>query len=279
MEWPKRLSFHQFAAGDKPFDDMMDALIAARVPRMAFMHGKVVDYGVAKAAKIVKDAGIHVTSIGQAGRWAGQVTKDAWQRNQSENIRVLDDAVALGAEFVSVGVGAMVPGDRDLRSARQRVIDGVRELAPHAAERKVKLALEIAHPLFVPDVSILSTLREAIALTDAAQSDAVGILVDTKHVWWDAELVPELKRAGKRVFLLQINDVLPFDKKSSQRIPNASIGEGLVDYAAVLEGLEAFTGWFEAEVIDDELRGLAMPALLERITTTYQNTIGRYLAA
>jgi hypothetical protein len=56
------------------------------------------------------------------------------------------------------------------------------------------------------------------------------------------------------------------------------MGDGCIDYGAFLEGLGSWYGWFDAEVIgNDELAALPLPAMFERLATSFEATIGRRL--
>ena len=78
------------------------------------------------------NAGISVKIHASAGGWAARVDALGRPHDLPRNLRVLDEAVALGAEMVGVSGGGLPAGDRDIRGARQRIADGLRELAPHA---------------------------------------------------------------------------------------------------------------------------------------------------
>ena len=61
-------------------------------------------------------------------------------------------------------VGGLPNGDRDLAAARQRVADRLADLAPYAAERGVRLAIEPLHPMYVADRAVITTLGQALDL-------------------------------------------------------------------------------------------------------------------
>ncbi len=72
------------------------------------------------------------------------------------------------------------------------------ELVPYAAERGVRLALEPLHPMFCADRAVISTLGQALDLAEPHPAEAVGVVVDTFHIWWDPGAAESRRRAGAR---------------------------------------------------------------------------------
>ena len=81
---------------------------------------------------------------------------------------------------------------------------------PEAQRLGVRLGIEALHPMFCADRCVISSLGEAVDLALLFPADAVGVVVDTYHVWWDARLADEIARAGRRIVSFQVCDwVLP----------------------------------------------------------------------
>ena len=195
--------------------------------------------------------------------------------NRDRNLKVLDQAVALGTGIVSVGVGGLASGDRDVRAARARVEAGLRELAPEAALRKLRLAIEPLHPVFFPDLSVLQTLGLAIDLVERVDQACVGLNVDTMHVWWDPQLVSLLQRASSRIYLVQINDWLP---NAPHRLDRGIMGEGCIDFEPIIDALDGYAGIYEIETINDGLRKLDLAEVFRRSADAFEHTFGRQAA-
>ena len=76
------------------------------------------------------------------------------------------------------------------------IADAIGELVPEAQRLGVRLGIEALHPMFCADRCVISSLGEAVDLALRFPADAVGVVVDTYHVWWDARLMDEIARAG-----------------------------------------------------------------------------------
>ena len=273
MTWPAQFSFNQLTAGDRPTDQLIEAAAHFGVTRLGLQRRQTEAFGFERAVEVLKGTGIQITSYGSAGGWGPIRDPAEAASNRERNLRVLDQAVELGTDIVSVGVGGLAPGDRDVPSARARVEAGLVELAPHAAARQLKLAIEPLHPVFFPDLSVLPTLGLAVDLVERIGQASVGLNVDSMHVWWDPQLVSLLRRAHSRIYLVQINDWLP---NAPHRLDRGVMGDGCIDFEPMIEALDGYAGIYEIETINDELRKLELAEVFRRSATGFQHTFGRH---
>jgi sugar phosphate isomerase/epimerase len=272
MSWPAQFSFNQLTAGDRPLDELIEGAVQFGVTRLGLQRRQTEAFGFERAVELLKATDIEISSYGSAGGWGRSRDPADAAANRDRNLRILDQAVELGTSVVSVGVGGLAPGDRDVPSARARVEAGLVELAPRAAERQLQLAIEPLHPVFFPDLSVLPTLGLAVDLVERIDLAPVGLNVDSMHVWWDPELVPLLRRAAARVYLVQINDWLP---NAPHRLDRGVMGEGCIDFNPMIEALDGYAGIYEIETINDELRKLDLGDVFRRSVVGFQQTFGR----
>ena len=273
MTWPAQFSFNQLTAGDRPLDQLIEAAVQFGVTRLGLQRRQTEAFGFARAVELFRGAHIDITSYSSAGGWGPIRDPAEAASNRERNLRVLDQAVELGTGIVSVGVGGLAAGDRDVASARSRVEEGLAELAPHAAERGLQLAIEPLHPVFFPDLSVLQTPGLAFELVERINQACLGLNVDTMHVWWDPELAPLLRRARSRIYLVQINDWLP---NAPHRLDRGIMGDGCIDFEPIIEALEGYTGMYEIETINDELRKLDLAEVFRRSAAAFARTFGRH---
>ena len=216
---------------------------------------------------------LSLSSYGGAGPWA-TLDDSALADKLEDDLRTLDQAVAFGAPDVQVAIGALTPGPAELRLARQRAQIGLRQLAPHAAERGLNLVLEPIHPLFCPDVSVLCTLRQSLDWTDGIGATNLGLVLDVHHMFWDPELDDQLSRAGDRLRIVHLND---WPLPRGERYDRALMGEGCIDFAELFQSLRQFTGWFEVEVNNDELRSLPLADVFTRVAASFDRAVAPHL--
>jgi D-psicose/D-tagatose/L-ribulose 3-epimerase len=152
----------------------------------------------------------------------------------------LDDCVrvatALGADLVGgplygapmVFAGrAPAPVAEDERARRiERVVAGLRRAGTTAASAGVRFAVE---PLNRFETDIANTTRHALALAEAADSPAVGVMLDTFHMNMEDPSIPDaIRRAGSRMFHFQANE--------NNR---GFVGSGHIDWPSVARALVA----------------------------------------
>jgi len=150
--------------------------------------------------------------------------------------------------------GGLVPGSRDLGLARRMVADAIGDLVPEAQRLGVRLAIEALHPMFCADRSVIASLGEAIELADQFPADAVGVMVDTYHVWWDARLADEIARASGRIAGYQVCDwMLPLPQDAL--LGRGHLGDGVIDFGPVSAAVTAagYDGYVEVEIFNADV--------------------------
>lgn len=205
------------------------------------------DMGVEAAARRIRDAGLRVTGLCRGGMFPAA---DAAGRAAAieDNRRAIGEAAALGADCLVMVCGGLPPGSKDLPGARAMVREGLESILPEARAAGVRLALEPLHPMTCADRSVLSTLKQALDLSDAL-GDGVGVAVDVYHVWWDPDLAAQMARAQGRIAAFHVCDwkVPTTDLVFDRGMP----GEGVIDIPAIraMANNAGWQGGVEVEVL------------------------------
>ncbi len=251
MTWPRKLSFNDRVAYPRRLDELLEAATGLGVTGIGLHIDRVEEFGFAKALELLRKTGISVTNYSAVGHWASGVDYAGRPRTLADIIRNLDEAVELRTDIVGVSGGRLAEGDKDIESARGRVVEGIRELVPHARQRNLKLAIEPVHPIFGGSGLLLPTLRYTLDIIDALGGDpCLGVLLDTYHVWRDPDLAAQICRAADRIFMRQIGDWAPAMVADNPR-DRAMLGEGCIDFQLFLKNMPGFDGWFDNEAIND----------------------------
>jgi len=251
----ERFSLNQATIRKADLETAVGVTAEAGIPAIGLWREPVQQYGVDAAVRLVRGAGLRVSSLCRGGFFTmpeGSKRRVALDDNR----KALDEAAALGAPTLVLVVGGLVAGSRDLAGARFRVADALSELAPHARATGVSLAIEALHPMYVSDRAVVSTLKQALDLAAPFSPDEVTVMVDTFHLWWDPELPAQIARAGAegRIASFQVCDwVTPIAKDPllSRGIP----GDGDIDFAAftALVRNAGYAGDVECEVFRQEI--------------------------
>ncbi|MET7439573.1 sugar phosphate isomerase/epimerase family protein [Streptomyces sp. NPDC004082] len=235
--------------------ELVDACAQLGVPGVGLWREPVRAYGVEAAAKLVRDAGLTVTTLCRGG-FLTATGADERARSLDDNRTAVDEAAALGTDTLVLVSGGLPAGSRDLHGARERIADALAELGPYAAERGVRLAVEPLHPMFAADRCVVSTLGQALDLAERFPADQVGVTVDTYHLWWDDTAPARIARAGAggRIHTFQVADwVTPLPEGVLNG--RGQLGDGAVDLREWRGYVEAagYRGPIEVELFNEGL--------------------------
>jgi sugar phosphate isomerase/epimerase len=265
-----RLSLNQATVRQWSLSELVDGCAAAGVPAVGLWREPVARCGLERAAKLVRDAGLAVTSLCRGGFFTA--TDPAGRRAAlDDNRRAIEEAAVLGAPVLALVAGGLPDSDRDLDGARLRVIEALAELAPHAAEHGVRLALEPLHPMFCSDRCVIVTLEQALAIEGRFPASQVGVMVDTYHIWWDPDVYVQIARAGERIAGFQVSDwVTPLPHGAL--VGRGMLGAGCIELRRLRDAVDAagFKGMVEVELFNDQFWAMSGRALLDLVVARYR---------
>ncbi|HTS98694.1 MAG TPA: sugar phosphate isomerase/epimerase [Streptosporangiaceae bacterium] len=253
MTGPLRLSLNQATVRHLDLDQAVGLCLRHEIPAIGLWRDRVAEAGLARAAAAVRRAGLHVSSLCRGGFFT-HADPQARAAARADNRAAVAEAAALGADVLVLVGGGLVPGSRDLGLARRMVTDAVADLVPVAERAGVRLGVEALHPMFCADRCVLARLGDAVDLALRFPAEAVGVVVDTYHVWWDSLLAAELARARGRIACFQLADwvrPLPADVL----LGRGHLGDGDIDLARITGQVLAagYRGYAEVEIFNQEI--------------------------
>ena len=234
------------------FREAAEACSRLGIPAFAPWRDQIAKVGIADAARIVRDNGLRVTGIIRGGLFPA-ADKAGRAAAIEDNKRAVDEAAALHADCLVLIAGGLPGGSKDIAAARGMVAEGIAALLPHARANKVPLALEPLHPMYAAERACVTTLAEALDICDLlAPGDgrALGVAIDTYHVWWDPALAENIARAGRgnRILAHHICDWL--SPMRDMLLDRGMMGDGVIDFAGFRRMIEAagYRGPQEVEI-------------------------------
>lgn len=244
----------------------VDATARAGLGHIGVWRDRVAEAGLENAAGMISQAGLQVSSLCRGGFLTA--ADEAGRRAALESNRAaIREARALGTSELIMVVGGLPAAahvlggegdraDKDVVAARGRVAERLAELVPYALEHGVRLVLEALHPMYAADRAVLCTLEQALDLAAPHPVDAVGVVVDTFHVWWDPGLETQIARAGAegRLAAYQVCDFnLPI--AADALLSRGMMGDGVIDFATIGRWVAAagYTGPVEVEIFNQEI--------------------------
>ncbi|MFB6903877.1 sugar phosphate isomerase/epimerase family protein [Streptomyces bacillaris] len=266
-----RLSINQETIKQWSLPELAEGCVKAGIGQVGLWRAPIQAYGVERTARLLSDAGLTVTSLCRGG-FLTALDPAERVRALDDNRRAVDEAAAVATDTLVLVSGGLPPGSRDLYGARERVAEALAELAPYAAERGVRLAIEPLHPMFASDRCVVSTLAQALDLAERFPAEQVGVVVDTYHLWWDDRAPAEIARAGAggRIHAFQLADwITPLP--AGVLLGRGQLGDGSVDFRAFRTAVEAagYDGPIEVEIFNEALWARDGAEVLAEVAARY----------
>jgi sugar phosphate isomerase/epimerase len=250
-----RFSINQMTVKQLSIPELVDACRDLGIGNVGLWREPVQSYGVEETAKLVRDAGLTVTTLCRGGFFTA-IDPDERAAALDDNRRAVDEAATLGTDTLVLVSGGLPAGSKDLHGARERIADALAVLGPYAEEHGVRLAIEPLHPMYASDRCVVSTLTQALDLAERFPAQQVGVTVDTYHIWWDDNAPAQIARAGAggRIHTFQLAD---WTTPLPEGVLNGrgQIGDGSIDMREWQGYVEAagYTGAIEVELFNDAL--------------------------
>ena len=246
---PSRLSLNQKTTNNWGVREAAEGCARAGIGFIGLWRDKVAETGLSESARIVRDAGLRVSSLCRGGMFPA-ATAAGRRTSLDDNRRAVDEAVTLGTDVLVLVSGP--PLDLDLDAARAMVEEGVHQLAPYAAQAGVRLGIEPFHPVLMMERSVIVTLAQALDIAVRFDPGRVGVVVDVYHVWWDPDLYRQIARASGRIFGFHANDWL--SPKPDLLLSRGITGDGPIKIRRICEAVDeaGYTGPIEVEIFNQD---------------------------
>jgi sugar phosphate isomerase/epimerase len=230
--------------------EAVEGCVRAGIPAIGLWRDKVAEIGLSESRRLVRDAGLQISSLCRTGWLLGATTEESAAR-LADARRAIEEAAELGAEMLLVVCGPAP--DRDIEAARKRIEEVLAQLVPYAAQYNVKLGIEPLHPMFAGDRSIIVTLAEANRLAANFAPDRVGVIIDVYHVWWDPEIYTHIAQSAGRILGFHVSDWLV--PVPDVLLGRGMMGDGIIELRRLRHAVEraGYTGPIEVEIFNREI--------------------------
>lgn len=244
MNAARKISISEITTARWTFSQDVEAYArTSGVEGIGVWRDKLAQVGAAAGAKLIREAGLGVSSLIFAGPFAGV---ENLERQIEDGRRAIDEAHQLGTHTLLVLPGPRVgitvaEGNRIVRAALE-------SLSHEATQAGVTLALEPLHPVDATQFSTIVTLDQALDVIDGVPG--TGIMLDTWNTWWDPRIGPAIERAQGKISCVHLADWRhPSENPRDRAVP----GEGVAPLTDLIARVEAagYSGWYEVELFTD----------------------------
>jgi sugar phosphate isomerase/epimerase len=245
-----RLSFNQKTLDQWDMRQAIEGCARHEIPWIAPWRDKIAEIGLDETAKLIRDAGLKVSSLCRGGFFPAATAEDR-KAAIEDNRCAIHEAATIGTDVLVMVNGGM-NGCR-IQDARDMVRDGIEAILPYAEERGVKIGIEPLHPAFAADRAVTASLEEANDLAEYFSSPWVGVVIDIYHVWWDAHVHREIRRAAPYTLGFHVNDWLV--PNTNVLVGRGMMGDGVVDNRELREWVDAegYDGPIEVEIFNEDV--------------------------
>jgi len=259
----ERLTIGHYMMRQWSLEDDVRHLERLGFPSISLASTKLRAYGTARAVRLLRGSALHVAHMSSYGRFG--VTPRSIRRGMDEVRRALGWLHALGGDVLVV-----ISGGRDGASweeAASAYRDAYAALLPEAKVAGIRLAIEVIHPLR-QDLSFIHTLGDAREIARGAGRGG-GYVLDLWHSGWERGLLDTIRRdAARRIHAVQISD---YKRVTMRTMDRALLGHGILPLRQIIEIFEehGYRGWYEAEIIGDDVERLGYETALRRTRATF----------
>ncbi|MGC9670463.1 sugar phosphate isomerase/epimerase family protein [Planosporangium sp. 12N6] len=249
-----RYGMSQFSTMRWSFEQDVENYPRLGVEALDLCEEKLADDHADDQLAMVGAAGLPVTSVQPTVRALFATATQPRPHDHGERLtryrRSIERLARYTPDAAFIVTTGPAPGG-DLAGLLDVVTLDLRELADVAAAHGVRIALEPLHPVLVNVETAIWTFRQAMRLVHEAGRDNLGVCVDLWNLWQDPYLIPGLRSAGNRIFVLQVSDWRTPRSFADRR----SIGTGELPLPELLYAVRAagFTGPSVLEILSRDV--------------------------
>ena len=260
-----KLAMNQATIGGLGFRESVEQCAAAGYEGIGVSLHRLADVGVAEGSRIIREAGLGVSTLTVTGFWHGSLhdhssgepmRRPTWEELQAlqptlieSTKRNIEIAAELEADCMMLLTGWA--GPQTWEEATDRFVDAVGQILPTAEAAGVQLACETLQPILA-DYSHLHTLRDAIDVAKQIDSPNFGVVLDFWHVWGERDLLGQIERDVDRIYLCQIDD---FYADTASWRERAQLGDGIMPLTRIFGAMEdaGYARYYDVEIFSTRM--------------------------
>jgi sugar phosphate isomerase/epimerase len=250
---------NQITTLDWPFERDVEACVAAGVPGIGVSIRKLEAYGVARAQRCLRAAGLAVSCLTSSGPFP--LGDAAGERAALDRVAGhLEAAAALGADCLMVLPGSAP--DLSWEEAAARASPLFETLVGVAREAGVRLAIEPTSQLRM-DLAFLHTFDEALDFVDRISSPWLGVVLELCNAWIERRLYTNIRDRTDRIAVVQVSDFRIGAVSASDRVV---VGDGDIPLRRILGALAAagYDRWYDLELLGPAIEAEGYEAVVPR---------------
>lgn len=205
---------------------------------------KLVDFGEERAAELLRESGLRVSSLSFAGGFTGSCGF-SYLEAIADGRQAVAQANIVGADNLIV-IGGAQNGHTD-RHSRRMVVDGLRELGDAAGQSRLKISLLPMHPFFRKRWTFINSLDAALELISQANHPHIKLAFDAYHLMDEPQVTSRIAQIVDLTGIVQISDA---DREPVSDQDRLMPGHGKIPLKEIIHGFQSagYNGYFDIQV-------------------------------
>lgn len=248
-----------------PFERDVEAFAAAGAPAVGVAIRKLEACGVARAARLLREANLPVSCLTSSGPFP--LGDTAGEHAALERARRhLDAAAELGADCLMLLPGSAAGSSWEEAADRARPL--IEALIPLAEKNRVRLALEPTSQLRM-DLAFLHSFDETLDFADGIGSPWVTVVLEINNAWIERRLYHNIRNRTRRIGVVQVSDFKVGTLAASERVV---IGDGDIPLRRICTALAeaGYAGWYDIELLGPAIEAEGYVSVVPRAIARFR---------
>lgn len=199
-----------------------------------------------------------------------------------DRVGAMKDAIEMTAPYLPSGTPFIVitgiAPDGNVRKARDRVVEALKELGEFVAARNLTIAFEPLSPANVNTDTAVWSLEDGLELVERANHPNVGICIDTWNVWQSRDVERLIAQCGPRILVVQLSDW----RTPRSTADRYTLGDGEIPLASLIGAIRrtGYSGAWIVEILSSmHLDGSLWKGDLDELLAANRDAFARLWAA
>ncbi|MEX2104200.1 MAG: sugar phosphate isomerase/epimerase family protein [Bacilli bacterium] len=181
---------------------------------------------------LLKAKQMHVSQVCFGGMYTGE-TEEERQHALEDTRKAIDFSKIVEADSLLIVAGPI--RSHSHKQAIDLVREGLKDTVSYAEKKGVMLGLEPIHPMETSHWSVVNTIKQSLELIDDIQSPNLGIYLDTYHIWWDTDVLSNIRACKGKIAGVHLADWRnPCRSFNDRTIP----GRGVIHFHEMVQEFE-----------------------------------------
>lgn len=245
----RRLAINELTTLRWSLEENLNAFRSYEIPAIGVSWRKLLEYGVQRGVRKIREAQLPVSSLGWVGGFTGH-NGFGFEEVVLECKRAIRIAAQIKSPTLTVVTG---PQNGHIDSHANRLVcAGIEEITDLADSYGISISLQPMHPIYHKNWSFIHTIDDALAMIEKIGHPSLKLALNSFHVGDDEAICEKINSHVDKIGIVYLSDRTGAPRNENDR---AIPGQGELPLRRIVEALETagYDGWYETEVWSQDL--------------------------